>query len=332
MKAMVLEKQGSPLVERDMPVPGITPKQVLVKVHACGVCRTDLHVLDGDLKHPALPLILGHEITGEVAELGDKVTSLKVGDKVGIPWLGYTCGYCSYCSKGMENLCENAKFTGYTLNGGYAEYTAADEKYCFPVPHNYALDDAAPLLCAGLIGYRSLKIAEKSNQTQIKRLGIYGFGAAAHIIAQIATFKGIDVYAFTRTGDRKTQKFAKSLGCVWTGDSDSKPEIKLDAAIIFAPIGSLVPKALETVDKGGAVICGGIHMSDIPQFSYDILWEERIIRSVANLTREDGIELLNLAPEAGVKTTITKYPLNKANEALSDLRKGRLNGAAVLIP
>lgn len=331
MKAMVLEKQGSPLVKMDVPVPEPHSKQVLVKVHACGVCRTDLHVVDGDLKHPVLPLILGHEITGEVVELGEKVTSLKVSDRIGVPWLGYTCGYCSYCIKGMENLCENAKFTGYTLNGGYAEYTVADEKYCFPIPQNYLNENAAPLLCAGLIGYRSLKIAEQSCKAQIKRLGIFGFGAAAHIITQIAVFKGIDVYAFTRPADTKARKFAKSLGCVWTGDSDSKPDIKLDASIIFAPVGSLVPKALETVDKGGAVVCGGIHMSDIPQFPYEILWEERIIRSVANLTREDGIELLKIAPEAGVKITIIKYPLNRANEALSDLRKGKLHGAAVLI-
>ena len=332
MKAMVLEKQGAPLIEQDLPIPEPGAGQVLVKVYACGVCRTDLHVADGDLKYPKLPLIIGHEIAGEVVKLGNGVKKLNIGDRVGVPWLGYTCGKCSYCLRGMENLCENAKFTGYTINGGYAEYTVADERFCFPIPPDYPFKNAAPLLCAGLIGYRSLKIAQQSCRGSIKKLGIYGFGAAAHIISQIAIFKGIDVYAFTRSGDTEAQKFAKSLGCIWAGNSDIKPDDTLDAAIIFAPVGSLVPLALKAVDKGGAVICGGIHMSDIPGFPYDILWEERTIRSVANLTREDGIELLSIAPEVPVKTFITKYPLNKANEALSDLRKGKLHGAAVLIP
>ena len=330
MKAMVLEKQGSPLVLKTLPLPEYPEGKVLVKVIACGICRTDLHIYDGELKHPKLPLILGHEIIGTVvrkAKENSQLTILKAGDIVGIPWLGYTCGECRYCIKGKENLCENAKFTGYTLDGGFAEYTSAYEKYCFPVSANYGNPSGAPLLCAGLIGYRSYSMIGKD----FENLGIYGFGAAAHILIQIAIHQKKNVYAFTRAGDLSSQEFARKLGAVWAGDSSQACPVKLDAAIIFAPVGSLVPKALKDVDKGGIVVCGGIHMSDIPSFPYEILWEERTIRSVANLTREDAYEFLELIKEIPVKTETEIFKLDRANEAIEKLRAGKINGAAVLV-
>ena len=326
MKAMVLESPGKPLVLKEVSAPEPDENQVLIKVHACGICRTDLHIVDGELTNPKLPLIIGHEIVGSVLKLGKNVNEFLVGDKVGVPWLGYTCGKCKYCLRGDENLCENAKFTGYTIDGGYAEYTAADKHYVFKVPNSYDDAHAAPLLCAGLIGYRSYRFIGKEFET----LGIYGFGAAAHIITQVAVYQGKKVYAFTKPGDEEGQEFARKLGAVWAGDSNQIPPVKLDASIIFAPVGSLIPAALRASDKGGVVVCGGIHMSDIPQFPYEILWEERVVRSVANLTRRDGEELLSIAPKIPVKTEITLFPLEKANEALNDLRSGKLHGAAVL--
>ena len=326
MKAMVFESQGKPLILKDVPIPKPDDNQVLIKIHACGVCRTDLHIVDGELTKPKLPLIIGHEIVGSVAKPGKNVNEFKIGDKVGVPWLGYTCGKCRYCLRGEENLCENAKFTGYTIDGGYAEYTVADKRYVFRIPEGYDDSHAAPLLCAGLIGYRSYRLIGKDFQT----LGIYGFGAAAHVIAQVAVHQGKKIYAITKPGDKEGQEFAKKLGAVWAGDSTGMPPVKLDASIIFAPVGSLIPAALRASDRGGVVICGGIHMSDIPQFPYDILWEEKEIKSVANLTRRDGEELLDIAPKVPVKTEVTVYPLEKANDALNDLRSGRLHGAAVL--
>jgi alcohol dehydrogenase, propanol-preferring len=326
MPAMVLEKQGQPLVYKTVPLPSPALRQVLVKVMACGVCRTDLHILDGELNKPKLPLILGHEIIGTVVDRGVEVRMVNVGDTVGIPWLGYTCGQCKYCRNNQENLCDNALFTGYTLDGGYAEYTVADERYCFPLPSS-AGPAAAPLLCAGLIGYRSFRMAGEN----ISSLGIYGFGAAAHIVVQVAVFKDIKVYAFTREGDVAAQQFAMRLGASWAGESSQSPPLKLDAAIIFAPAGQLIPKALSDVDKGGIVVCGGIHMSDIPSFPYRILWEERVLRSVANLTRQDGVEFLKLASQIPVKTETQLFPLQQANEALEALRQGKLKGAAVLV-
>ena len=326
MMAMVMEKSGQPLVLRHVPIPVPAAHQVLVKVIACGVCRTDLHVLDGELDNPKLLLIPGHEIVGTVVSRGADVTLVQEGDKVGIPWLGYTCGRCRYCRKNQENLCERAKFTGYTLDGGYAEYAIADERYCFPLSAT-AGPSEAPLLCAGLIGYRSYTLAG----LQISNLGIYGFGAAAHILIQVAVSQGIQVYAFTRQGDTAAQKFACSLGADWAGDSGQPSPVPLDAAIIFAPVGELVPKALADVDKGGIVVCGGIHMSDIPSFPYRILWEERVLRSVANLTRQDGLDFLKLAPQIPVKTEIRPFRLEQANEALEALRSGKLQGAAVLV-
>lgn len=327
MKAMILEEQKKSLVLKTIPLPVPLAEQVLIKVIACGVCRTDLHIMDGELAHPKLPLIPGHEIIGIVAKKGEKATSLKEGDVVGVPWLGYTCGTCKYCLKGQENLCAHAGFTGYTIDGGFAEYTVADEKYCFPLSSMYGNASGAPLLCAGLIGYRSYSMIPP-NATHI---GIYGFGAAAHILIQVANYQRKKIFAFTRRGDIPAQNFALRLGAVWVGDSFEDPPEKLDGAIIFAPAGELVPKALQDIDKGGVVICGGIHMSDIPSFSYDILWEERSIRSVANLTRKDGEEFLKLAPRIPVQTEIKKYHLVQANEALNDLRNGRLQGAAVLV-
>jgi propanol-preferring alcohol dehydrogenase len=332
MKAMVLEKQNLPLVEKEIPVPEPNDEQVLIKVYACGVCRTDLHIIDGELKNPKLPLIPGHEIAGEVIKSGRKVKILKKGDKVGIPWLGYTCGICSYCKNGMENLCDSAGYTGYTIDGGYAEYTVADYKYCFPLQPKMSFEESAPLLCAGLIGYRSLKLAEDSSKRKIKKLGIYGFGAAAHIISQIAVYKNMDVFAFTRNTSEEARKFAKELGVVWIGSPEDIPPHKLDAAIIFAPAGSLVPLSLKATDKGGVVICGGIHMSEIPRFPYSILWEERTIRSVANLTREDGSEFFSISEKAKVKTSVRTFRMWEANCAIDELRKGNLRGAAVLIP
>jgi len=326
MNAMVLEAPHKPLVYKQVPVPKPATGQLLVKIIACGICRTDLHIMDDELEHPKLPLIPGHEIIGVVVENDGNSKKFLLGDVVGIPWLGYTCGKCKYCIKGQENLCENALFTGYTIDGGYAEYTVADERYCFPVSDLYANPGGAPLLCAGLIGFRSYRMAGEN----IKKLGIYGFGAAAHILIQLAKFQGKSVYAFTRDGDIVTQDFARKLGAVWAGgSSDSPPEI-LDAAIIFAPAGELVPKALTDIDKGGIVVCGGIHMSDIPSFPYNILWEERKLVSVANLTKKDAEDFLKIAPEVPVKTEITVFSLSQANEALEALRNGKIHGAAVL--
>ena len=326
MRAMVLTQQKTSLELKDIPIPSLNPYQVLVKVRACAVCRTDLHVIDGDLLNPKLPLVPGHEIIGEVVKAGDRVKLLKLGDRVGIPWLGFTCGTCAYCRGGKENLCENALFTGYTLDGGYAEYVAADERYSFPIPEGYPDIQAAPLLCAGLIGFRSLRMTGKS-----KRIGMYGFGAAAHILIQIARYKGMEVFAFTKSGDQKGQDFALGLGAKWAGDSLSAPPMPLDAAIIFAPVGDLVPLALQAVVPGGIVVCAGIHMSDIPSFPYKILWEERVLRSVANLNRRDGQEFFDVAPKVPVRTEVTEYPLSDANKALSALREGTVNGAAVLV-
>jgi propanol-preferring alcohol dehydrogenase len=322
---MVLEAIGQPLRPRKRSVPEPRPGQVRVKVTACAVCRTDLHLVDGDLPDPKLPVIPGHEIVGRIEAIGAGIKRLKSGDRVGIPWLGWTCDQCPRCEEGRENLCDDAKFTGYTLDGGYAEYALADARYCFPIPDGYNDATAAPLLCAGLIGFRSLRMAGSG-----RRLGLYGFGAAAHIVIQIARYEGREVYGFTRAGDSDAQAFARSLGATWSGGSDQLPPEPLDAAIIFAPAGPLVPLALRAVKKGGTVVCGGIHMSDIPSFPYRYLWEERCIRSVANLTRKDGLELMELAPKVPIRTTIQKFPLSKANEALYALRLGRLTGAAVL--
>lgn len=326
MRAMVLERPGRPLVEREIPIPPPGPSQVQIRVHACGVCRTDLHIVDQELPNPKLPLIPGHEIVGEVVQIGHQVHRFKVGERVGVPWLGHTCGACRNCARGQENLCESALFTGYTIDGGFAEYTVADQRYCFPLPPRFADAEAAPLLCAGLIGYRTYRMAGDNLAT----MGIYGFGAAAHIVAQIAVHQGVRVFAFTRPGDRQAQEFARSLGAEWAGDSTAAPPEKLDACIIFAPVGSLIPQALSITAKGGSVVSGGIHMSDIPSFPYSLLWEERVVRSVANLTRKDGEELLEIAAQVPVKTTVQLYPLHKANDALDHLRSGKLEGAAVL--
>ena len=326
MQAIILETPGRPLRKADLPRPNPGHSQLLIRVLACAVCRTDLHVIDGELTKPKLPLIPGHEIVGTVAALGNGVDRFKIGDRVGIPWLGWTCGQCAYCENGQENLCDQAKFTGYTLDGGYAEYTVADQRFCFSIPDSYSDAEAAPLLCAGLIGYRSLVKAGNG-----KRIGIYGFGAAAHIIAQVAKFQGRRIYAFTRPGDEEAKKFAIGLGAVWAGGSNEMPPEKLDAAIIFAPVGQLVPLALKAVAKGGIVVCGGIHMSDIPSFPYSILWQERSISSVANLTRRDGAEFMALAPKVPVRTEIETFPLEEANEALNRLRAGKIHGAAVLV-
>ena len=325
MRAMVLEQAGKPLVLRECPVPEPGVGEVQLKVHTCGVCRTDLHVVDGELLDPKLPLILGHEIVGRVARVGARVTGLSVGDRVGVPWLGWADGQCSYCRSGSENLCDQARFTGYTIDGGYAEFTVADGRFCVPIPERYPDIEAAPLLCAGLIGYRSLVRAGDG-----KRLGIYGFGAAAHIIAQVAVYQGRSVYAFTRPGDNQAQQFARSLGATWAAGSDQRPPEELDAAIIFAPVGALVPAALRAVRKGGTVVCGGIHMSDVPSFPYELLWGERAVCSVANLTRRDAEEFMKIAPKVPVRTTTQPFPLERANEALAQLRDGRLEGAAVL--
>ncbi len=326
MRAMVFDGTSAELKLTDLPVPEPQAGQVRIKIEACGVCRTDLHVVDSDLTEPALPLVPGHEIVGRVEALGPDVSALKPGQRVGVPWLGYTCGSCDYCTSGHENLCDAPKFTGYTINGGYAEYCVADTRYVFPLPEDRDPVELAPLLCAGLIGYRSYKLAGT-----VSRLGIYGFGGAAHILCQIARHEGIEVYAFTREGDAPAQDFAKKLGAAWAGDSNDISPVELDAAIIFAPVGGLVPLALKAVRKGGKVVCGGIHMSDIPAFPYADLWEERSILSVANLTRQDGEEFFPLAEAAGVKTETVPYPLEEANQALDDLRSGRLQGAAVLV-
>ncbi len=323
---MVLTTPGERLKSKMVEVPEPGSRQVLIRVHACGVCHTDLHIVDQELTSPKLPLIPGHEIIGTVVKIGDRVERFKGGERVGVPWLGSTCGECRYCLSGNENLCERAGFTGYTIDGGFAEYTVADQDYVFAVPDAYPDAEAAPLMCAGLIGYRCLRLAGEG----IGRLGIYGFGAAAHIIAQIATHRGMDVYAFTRPGDVQAQEFARQLGALWAGPSDQPAPEGLDAAIIFAPVGSLVPAALKAVVKGGRVICGGIHMSDIPAFPYSILWGERMVRSVANLTREDAIDLLEVAPGVPVRTEVQRFPLEGANEALDRMRRGELRGAAVL--
>jgi len=327
MRAMVLERPRTALVLRERPVPSPGPGELLIAVAACGVCRTDLHVVDGDLTHPRLPIVPGHEIVGRVAAVGPGVSGFAVGARVGVPWLGATCGVCPYCREGAENLCDAPVFTGYTRDGGFATHTLADARYCFALGESGDDAEIAPWLCAGLIGWRSLRLAGDG-----KTIGLYGFGAAAHILAQVLRWQGRRVMAFTRTGDARAQDFARSLGAAWAGDSDETPPEALDAAIIFAPVGALVPAALKAVKKGGRVVCGGIHMSDIPSFPYAILWEERQVRSVANLTRADAREFLAVAPEAGVRCAVTRYPLARANEALADLRDGRLEGAAVLVP
>jgi len=326
MRAMVLAAAGQPLQAREVPTPRPGPEQVLIRVHACGVCRTDLHIVDGELKEPKLPLILGHEIVGVVAARGARVSRFQVGDLVGVPWLGRTCGKCRYCRQGRENLCDFPQFTGYTLDGGYAQYAVAAEPFAFQLPQGYREAELAPWLCAGLIGYRSYRLAGEG----VARLGIYGFGAAAHTLIQVAVHQKKRVFAFTRPGDFETQEFARRLGAVWAGDSDALPPEELDAAIIFAPVGALIPAALRATAKGGVVVSGGIHMSAIPAFPYDILWGERVVRSVANLTRRDGEEFLALAPQVPVKTEVQVFPLEAANEALNRLRAGRIRGAAVL--
>ena len=326
MRAMVLDPPGRPLTLRaDWPVPEPQAGQVQLEVLACAVCRTDLHVIEGELPNPKLPLILGHEIVARVRRLGERSSRLSVGQRVGVPWLGWTCGECFYCRSGQENLCIRARFTGYTLDGGYAQFTVADERYCVPIPESFSDADAAPLLCAGLIGYRSLVRAGDA-----RRLGIYGFGAAAHIVAQVAVHQGRHVYAFTRAGDDAAQRFAKELGAAWAGASNERPPDELDAAIIFAPVGALVPTALAAVRKGGTVVCGGIHMSDIPSFPYELLWGERSVASVANLTRKDAAEFMDIAPKVPVRTTTVPFALEDANQALRQLRSGQLQGAAVL--
>jgi propanol-preferring alcohol dehydrogenase len=327
MHAMLLDAAGQPLRPAELPLPEPGPQQLRLLVAACGVCRTDLHIVDGELTEPKLPLVLGHEIVGRVEALGAEVAGFRLGDRVGVPWLGFTDGTCVYCRGGRENLCDHARFTGYQIDGGYASHTLADARYCFHLPEGYSDAEAAPLLCAGLIGYRSLKMTGDA-----RRLGIYGFGAAAHIVAQVAQYQGRQIFAFTRPSDAQTQAFARELGAVWAGGSDEAPPEALDAAIIFAPVGALVPAALKALRKGGVVVCGGIHMSDIPSFPYGLLWEERVVRSVANLTREDAHEFLALAPKVPVKTTVVLMKLTEANAALKRLRQGELTGAAVLLP
>ena len=327
MRAQVLTAARGPLVAAERPAARPGPQQLLIAVRACAVCRTDLHVVDGELPDPKLPLVPGHEIIGIVVERGDLADRFAIGDRVGVPWLGWTCGVCEYCRSGRENLCDRARFTGYQIDGGYAELTVADQRYCFAIDPRYGDVEAAPLMCAGLIGYRTLRMAGDA-----RLIGIYGFGAAAHIVAQVVRYQGRRFFGFTRPGDRPAQDFARSLGAEWAGGSDQPPPEPLDAALIFAPIGALVPAALAATKKGGTVVSGGIHMSDIPSFPYRILWEERVLRSVANLTRRDAEEFLALAPEAGVRTETVTYPLMHANDALADLRNGALQGAAVLIP
>ncbi len=322
---MLFHGAGQPLRESQVDRPQPERDQVLIQVEACAVCRTDLHVVDGDLKEPKLPLVPGHEIVGRIEALGADAGDLREGDRVGVPWLGWTCGRCRYCRRDRENLCRQARFTGYTLDGGYAEYTVANHRFCLPIPGSYPAVRAAPLLCAGLIGHRSLRMAGDA-----RRLGLYGFGAAAHIVAQVARWEGRELYAFTRPGDDASQRFALRLGAAWAGGSDQTPPEQLDAAIIFAPVGELVPVALRAVAPGGTVVCGGIHMSDIPGFPYELLWGERTVCSVANLTRQDGLDFMEIAPQVPVETEVRLYPLEEANQALEDLRKGRLEGAAVL--
>jgi propanol-preferring alcohol dehydrogenase len=325
MRAMVLTQPRKPLELRDVPVPSVSPGQLLIRVSTCAVCRTDLHIVDGELPNPKLPLIPGHQIVGRIETVGPEVEKFSVGDRVGVPWLGWTDGECAYCRSKRENLCDRAKFTGYTIDGGYAEFVVADARFSFHLPDRYNDVDVAPLLCAGMLGYRSYRKTGDAH-----RLGIYGFGAAAHLIAQVAVYEGREIFAFTRPGDNEGQEFARSLGAAWAGGSDQTPPEKLDAAIIFAPVGALVPAALRAIAKGGSVVCGGIHMSDIPSFPYVDLWGERAICSVANLTRRDGQEFLEIAPRVPVKTQTEVIPLEEANVALDKLRSGKLNGAAVL--
>jgi propanol-preferring alcohol dehydrogenase len=327
MRAQVLTAAHRALVMTELDPPHPAAGEMLIAVKACAVCRTDLHIVDGELTQPKLPLVPGHEIVGTVVEKGAEIDRFQIGDRVGVPWLGWTCGVCEYCRGGRENLCDRARFTGYQIDGGYAELTVTDQRYCFPIPVEFDDVAAAPLLCAGLIGYRTFQLAGEG-----ERIGIYGFGAAAHIVAQVAKFQGRQVFAFTKPGDRAAQNFARGLGAVWAGGSDETPPEPLDGALIFAPVGALVPAALVATKKGGTVVCGGIHMSDIPSFPYALLWEERMIRSVANLTRRDAEEFLALAPKAGITTTTRPYSLADANQALADLRDGRLEGAAVLVP
>jgi propanol-preferring alcohol dehydrogenase len=327
MQAMVMTAAGCPLAPQELAIPEPEPRDLLIKVHACGVCRTDLHIVDGELPHPKLPLVPGHEVVGTVAAVGQGIRDFAIGDRIGVPWLGYTCGTCRYCRAGRENLCEAARFTGYQRDGGYAEYALADERFCFRIPSAYSDVEAAPLMCAGLIGYRALRKAGDPT-----RIGLYGFGAAAHIVIQVARQEGRQVYGFARPGDESAMAFARKLGAVWAGPSDAPPPEPLDAVIIFAPVGALVPAALRAVRPGGRVVCAGIHMSDIPAFPYEILWREREIVSVANLTRRDGEEFLALAPKAPVHTTVEPYPLADANRALANLRAGSVQGAAVLVP
>ena len=323
---MILDVPGEPLRVAEVASPEPGEGQVLLRVHCCAVCRTDLHVVDGELPDPRLPLIPGHQIVGTVERIGEHTDGFTVGERVGVPWLGWTDGECRYCLSGRENLCENARFTGYQIDGGYAEYALADGRFCFSIPESYPDLQAAPLLCAGLIGHRSLRFAGDA-----ERLGLYGFGASAHIVAQVAAHEGRRVFAFTRPGDEEAKEFARELGAEWAGSSEEAPPEELDAAIIFAPVGALVPAALRAVARGGTVVCAGIHMSDIPSFSYDLLWEERSVRSVANLTRQDGLDFLALAPEVPVRTEVMPFPLEAANEALEALRGGRVRGAAVLV-
>jgi propanol-preferring alcohol dehydrogenase len=327
MHAMQLERAHAPLRLSDVEVPHPGRQEVLLRVLACGVCRTDLHILDGELAQPRLPLIPGHEVVGVVVALGQDVERLRAGDRVGVPWLGWTCGECDFCLRGRENLCERARFTGYHIDGGYAQYAVANERYCFAIPERFADVEAAPLLCAGLIGYRALRLAGEA-----ARIGLYGFGAAAHIAVQVARHRGQEVFAFTRPGDHAGQAFARSLGANWAGGSDETPPEPLDAALLFAPVGALVPAALAATARGGTVVCAGIHMSDIPQFPYRLLWEERVVRSVANLTRDDGLEFLAVAGRVPVVTTTERFALAEANEALTRLRAGNIEGAAVLVP
>jgi propanol-preferring alcohol dehydrogenase len=326
VRAMILDAPGEPLRVAEVPVPDPGEGQLLLRVHCCAVCRTDLHVVDGELPHPRLPLIPGHQIVGTVEKIGGHAGSFAVGDRVGVPWLGWTDGECRYCLSGRENLCENARFTGYQIDGGYAEYALADTRFCFPIPDGFPDLQAAPLLCAGLIGHRSLRFAGDA-----ERLGLYGFGASAHIVAQVAAHEGRRIFAFTSPHDEEAQEFARELGAEWAGSSEESPPEELDAAIIFAPVGNLVPAALRAVARGGTVVCAGIHMSDIPSFPYEILWGERSVRSVANLTRQDGLDFLALAPEVPVRTVVVPFPLEEANQALDALRGGHLRGAAVLV-
>lgn len=326
MRAMILQAPHQPLALAELPVPKPNSRQVLIRVHACAVCRTDLHIVDGELTQPKLPLVLGHQIVGTIEEIGNHVDKFSVGQRVGVPWLGYTCDRCRYCLSGRENLCDYAEFTGYNLDGGYAEYTVADSRFCFALDPSFPDLQAAPLLCGGLIGYRAYRMTGEA-----EKLGFYGFGSAAHMLIQLANYQGREVFAFTRSGDIEGQEFARQLGATWAGNSDELPPEPLDAAIIFAPVGKLVPAALRAVTKGGVVVCAGIHMSDIPSFPYEILWQERVLRSVANLTRTDGEEFLALAPKVPIRTEVNAFPLTQANEALDALRSGKITGTAVLV-